>query len=310
MKGYHPSSEALFGSFETVVEIGEWNPFEILGQIPPSNFRTRRPNQSYSVEYASSWYFYLFWISAFAVVVLSVLLYISVRRHRMTKDKSVNRKLILRVIHHDLSGSLTLIANYAAFRSSFIDSLTDEEIEALDNSYAQSAAAMNVLVENIYAWGRKFSGSVYPEEFALLDVTECVGDILKAYTPLLRDKDIEVDVEFKGVSTVFTEESVFQLIARNLLLNSVKHAPKGSEVKVSSLTTEDQFILEIENDYVPGKEDTIKKTMDIIMKGGVPRNSGLGYQLINAYKHIVEGELSYRLQGGKFTISFRVPRQY
>jgi PAS domain S-box-containing protein len=194
-----------------------------------------------------------------------------VAAQRRVEELAELLKLINRILRHDITNNLTVVAGYIDL---YLD-LRDE---------MQLYKAREMINNSIYLLSRmkEFQNLIEPERTAVdVDLTEVVRK--------LRDKYPEVDIRFSGDSAVVADD-MFQSILENLVDNAVRHG--GSNViEISHTNNGDVSELKVA-DNGKGIPDEIKDR--IFEEGffyGERGNTGLGLYIVKKVVERYGGEI-------------------
>ncbi len=78
--------------------------------------------------------------------------------------------------------------------------------------------------------------------FELLELQECLEDVLKDYEPLLKEKNITVKKTGIG-GTVYTDDRGFQFMVGQIISNAIKYSPRDSVIEIAIETIENKSVL-------------------------------------------------------------------
>ena len=142
--------------------------------------------------------------------------------------------------------------------------------------------------------------------------TRVVDRSIRLVTPSAIAKRIEIVFSVhKNLATCYTDAHRVEQILVNLLGNAVRHSPEGIPVTVTAFTTDNSFVVLVDDqgDGIP--EENLERIFDIYytQAGGEGGGSGLGLPLSRRLARLLGGELSAsnRQEGGaRFTL--KLPR--
>jgi signal transduction histidine kinase len=142
--------------------------------------------------------------------------------------------------------------------------------------------------------------------------TRVVDRSIRLVTPSAIAKRIEIVFSVhKNLATCYTDAHRVEQILVNLLGNAVRHSPEGTPVTVTAFTTDNSFVVLVDDqgDGIP--EENLERIFDIYytQSGGEGGGSGLGLPLSRRLARLLGGELSAsnRQEGGaRFTL--KLPR--
>ncbi len=142
--------------------------------------------------------------------------------------------------------------------------------------------------------------------------TRVIDRSIRLVTPAAIAKHIEIVFNVhENLATCYTDAHRVEQILVNLLGNAVRHSPQGKPVTVTAFTTEDSFIVLVDDqgDGIP--EENLERIFDIYytQPGGESGGSGLGLPLSRRLARLLDGELSASTRpdgGARFTL--KLPR--
>lgn len=142
--------------------------------------------------------------------------------------------------------------------------------------------------------------------------TRVVDRSIRLVTPSAAAKGVEIVFSVhQNLATCYTDAHRVEQVLVNLLGNAVRHSPEGAAVTVTAFTTDDSFVVLVD-DQGPGvPEEDLERIFDIYytQAGNEGGGSGLGLPLSRRLARLLGGELSAgnRREGGaRFTL--KLPR--
>lgn len=209
------------------------------------------------------------------------------------------KNTLLHTLSHDLKGPITavLAATSALKRPEMVES---ERRELLDGMAAR-AKRMDRLLGDLLDLERLSRGIVEPTRFPV--------DLGELVTNLVRDSDVlegrSVDVVARRVVAPIDPPKVERMI-ENLIVNAVRHTPRGSRIWVCVAAHEDGAVVAVE-DEGPGVPDELKASIFEPFRKSDPHTpgSGIGLSLVARFAELHGGRawVQDRPGGGA---SFRV----
>jgi signal transduction histidine kinase len=142
--------------------------------------------------------------------------------------------------------------------------------------------------------------------------TRVIDRSIRLVTPSAVAKHIEIVFSVhENLATCYTDAHRVEQILVNLLGNAVRHSPEGAPITVTAFTTDDSFVVLVD-DKGPGiPEEDIERIFDIYytQAGSGGGGSGLGLPLSRRLARLLGGELSAGNRpnsGARFTL--KLPR--
>lgn len=142
--------------------------------------------------------------------------------------------------------------------------------------------------------------------------TRVVDRSIRLVTPSAAAKGIEIVFSVhQNLATCYTDAHRVEQILVNLLGNAVRHSPEGTPVTVTAFTTDDSFVVLVDDQGAGVPEEDLERIFDIYytQAGNEGGGSGLGLPLSRRLAQLLGGELSAgnRREGGaRFTL--KLPR--
>ncbi len=143
--------------------------------------------------------------------------------------------------------------------------------------------------------------------------TRVIDRSIRLVTPAATAKHIEIVFSVhENLATCYTDAHRVEQILVNLLGNAVRHSPKGAPITITAFTTDDSFVVLVDDQGTGIPEEDIERIFDIYYTqagsagGG---GSGLGLPLSRRLARLLGGELSASNRsssGARFTL--KLPR--
>jgi two-component system sensor histidine kinase KdpD len=174
-------------------------------------------------------------------------------------EKEKLRTQILSSISHDLKTPLAAIIGALNLITSMSTRISEEQKQELIESSISEAHRLNNFITNILNMARIESGVVKPK-MEWQNVEDIVKHIQKKFRLKYPDRILKIN-EIPGYISVNMDSALFEQMMFNMLDNSVKYSPPGSEIELdieknSSL----DFIIIDHGNAVP--EDMLEKIFD------------------------------------------------
>lgn len=151
-----------------------------------------------------------------------------------------SRRQLFAWISHDLRTPLTAVS---ALAEALDDGIVDDPADYIRRIRMQ-VGTMNRLVDDLFALSQIHGGELRlrPEDIELLDV---VSDAVADVHQLAAEKDIRiVHVGIEGRMLRADPHKLTRVVV-NLLTNSIRHAPQGSEVVISAAQHDERLVLSV-----------------------------------------------------------------
>ncbi|KKL72939.1 hypothetical protein LCGC14_2079920, partial [marine sediment metagenome] len=232
-------------------------------------------------------------------------------RNKELKDALEFKSRVFSIIAHDLKSPVaSLVQN-----SALLDfNLSEEENRKMLDSFRElSSSALN-LIDNLLYWGRS-QGSELGYNPELIDLKPIVEEVFKLFAEMSRLKNITLEWESRGESTVFADRELLEIVCRNILSNSIKFTEKGGKVNVKAgpLPESNKILLSVRDNGIgiPAERlSNIFGTSEMISTAGTDqeRGTGIGLRLCNELVVVNKGELKIESKVGEgTTVSIILP---
>ena len=244
-------------------------------------------------------------------VLLSILgegaLAIENRRNALEKEQAAlqarNEELranLLRTISHDLRTPLTSILGYLQLVEE--NSLTPEQRREYLAVIRSRAATLQTLITSFYDLSR-IEGGQWQLEREPVDLARELADQLAAAYEQLEQAGLQVSVKIAdGLPPVWGDRNGVVRVLSNLLTNAYRH---GTGTLEARLYREGDHVVSAFSNDAPGMTDEDVErvferfyTVDRMRTG---QNTGLGMAIVKALAERMGGQVSARLEDGRFT---------
>jgi len=155
-----------------------------------------------------------------------------VTQNKLLEDLNALKNRILSIIGHDLRGPIGALRNVVDMMKE--ESLTEEEYRQLWARMEESLLGTEHLLENLLFWAKsQMDGmQVYGKEFP---VQELVLRNIRLLENRAKDKGVELWMEETvGPVEIYADETMTDIVIRNLLENAIKFSKAGGKVVVKA----------------------------------------------------------------------------
>jgi signal transduction histidine kinase len=213
---------------------------------------------------------------------------------------------ILGIVSHDLRTPLSAIQGGAALLSRAHLAPEQARVAALIHS---SSRRMERIIRDLLDYTRTRAGKGIPLVIRPTDAGEVCARVLEEATLAGRGK---IELHRDGnLSGEWDPDRLEQAIG-NLVANGLRHAPRGTPVRIRAVGEAEQVRIDVENDGPPIPREAFRSLFDPFQRSGAGGSSGLGLGLfivrtiVEAHGGTVEAE-SFR-PAGPVTFTVRLPR--
>ncbi|PVD54191.1 hypothetical protein DC498_02065 [Terrimonas sp.] len=200
-------------------------------------------------------------VTSLAVFAITILWLVKRKNEQLQKRNALiqkqNEKLsqfnseknsLISVVSHDLSGPFTSIKMWTQILQSNISNFTELQKKAL---YRIQSSADNgeLLIHNILHIEKQEINR--PMNLEFLNLSAFLEDMVSAYEPQARQKEIEIIYENETGGTQFMcDRYMLRRICENLLSNAIKFSPRGKKVRLNLKETDNHVIISVSDEGV------------------------------------------------------------
>ncbi len=207
-------------------------------------------------------------------------------------------------VSHEIKTPLAVIQNYAML-------LQDETLDAQTRKeYTQTLIGatkrITDLITNILKLNKLENQQIQqkPEPFSL---TDSLANCIVEFEILMENKNIQLDCDLDDV-TIFSTQSLLEIVWNNLLSNAIKFTPDGGNINVSLKRMDNNVQVSVADSGCGMTSEVGAKIFDKFYQGDTShatQGNGLGLALVKRVIDILGGEISVSSELGKgstFTI--------
>jgi signal transduction histidine kinase len=213
---------------------------------------------------------------------------------------------ILGIVSHDLRTPLSAIQGGAALLSRARLAPEQARVASLIHS---SSRRMERIIRDLLDYTRTRAGKGIPLAIRPTDAGEVCARVLEEATLAGRGMvELHRDGDLSGE---WDPDRLEQAIG-NLVANGLRHAPRGTPVRIRAVGEAERVRIDVENDGPPIPREAVRSLFDPFQRSGASGSSGLGLGLfivrtiVEAHGGTVEAE-SMR-PAGPVTFTIRLPR--
>lgn len=227
--------------------------------------------------------------------------------HRVRRQAEELRSSLLSTVSHDLRTPLASITGAASTLRSQEDKLPAETRHELLDSISEEAERLGRLVRNLLDMTSLQSGFELRRE--LCPIEEIVGAALQRMEAQLKDRQVITSLA-DSLPPVPVDDVLFGQVIANVLENSLKYTPPGTEIEIAAEAGEDSITLEI-RDRGPGlPEGDEHRIFEKFYRGKSEkvRGAGLGLAICRAIVEAHHGTIdAFNRTGGGAVFRIRLP---
>jgi len=234
--------------------------------------------------------------------------------HQNQELQGVNRikDRLLAVIGHDLRGPLNSLGSLLLLMQK--KSIGIEEIQQLSTLLTDELKLTRNLLENLLTWARYQLEDSGPS-LSHFDLKAMVEENLKLIDRSARLKGVIINNQVQEKIDLHADQSMIDIVIRNLVSNAVKYCREGDHVSVSFTSSNDAVYVSVKDTGI-GMSETVKSSIFSIGSGTSQRGTsnekgaGLGLGLCKELIEKNKGTIVFESELGKgsrftFSIPFR-----
>lgn len=242
---------------------------------------------------------------------------LALERIRLTKGENKARVLeesdrlkssLLNSVSHELRSPLAAIkASVSSLRSDSVDWNSADRHDLLA-TIEEETDHLNLLVGNLLDMSRIESGALQPQKRwnSIMEIASSAASKLRKQLQEHRlIFDLPDDLPF-----VPTDFILMQQVFSNLLSNSAKYAPAGTEIRISAGKEQDLLHVQVSNEGPPVSEQDLEQIFEKfhrVTEADRITGTGLGLSICKGIIEAHNGKIWAENQTGRFVYHFSLP---
>jgi len=223
-----------------------------------------------------------------------------------TKDK------FFAIIAHDLRSPFQGFLGLSEILAKTSDNLTKEEVKEYSLELYKALEKQYELLEDLLNWA-KITNKNFNLSKSFINLHNVVNTVFEQVEVFAKIKNLNLINDINKSINLNVDDSMFKVVIRNLISNSIKFSNNNGFIKVSAKVIENYFEISISDNGVGISSDNLKKLFDttIFTTTGTASEvgTGLGFNLSKeiVLKHdgVIYAESTL---GHGTTISFTIPK--
>jgi len=222
-----------------------------------------------------------------------------------TKDQ------LFSIIGHDLRAPFGSIIK--AMEMMREDNLSDKDLKVFLDGFYEKLMETSDMLENLVVWAssQQLGINSQPVNTDLYKQTE---EILKLYSFLLTEKNIEINHSNLSDTIAFADPDHVRIIVQNLLANAIKFTPQDGKIAVFYSSDANYLSIHIKDSGIGISPDKISKLFNLTGKEistyGTNNEKGIGIGLLLVKKFADENNALINIEskegvGSEFRVSFK-----
>ncbi|MCC3359328.1 sensor histidine kinase [Bacillus sp. REN16] len=210
------------------------------------------------------------------------------RKNREMTRLEESKKQMLADISHDLKTPITTIQGYS--KALYEGVVTEEEQMKKYLTYIyDKSIRVTSLIDELFMFSKLDSPDV-PIQKEMKDICEFYRGVIAEHFDLFEEKEMELEINIPDKKLMYPfDPKLLNRAISNLLQNTNKYNPDGTEIYLTLIQTEDNIFIEVGDNGVGIREEIAQTLFDPFVRGDKSRmndgGSGLGLAIT---KKIVE----------------------
>ena len=154
-----------------------------------------------------------------------------------------NRRDLITHVSHDLRTPLASIQGYVDTLRIKDSQLDPQQRQQFLHTASKHCTRLNQLINDLFELSKLDALAVKPsiEQFSL---SELIQDISMEFKLMAKQKNVALKVDIpNGTTTVKADIGLMQRVLENLIMNAIKHTPKGGQVLLKLAQQADQYVV-------------------------------------------------------------------
>ncbi len=228
------------------------------------------------------------------------------------KELNATKDKLFSLISHDIRGPFMPILAYSEILSKESDNLSREEIGEISDDLYAVAGNTFFLLGNLLDWARAQTGKIqfHPEAVVF---GEIVGSVKQSLRYALKEKKINLAVDFPEDARIRGDRMMLNSILQNLVQNAIKFSHEGSEVRLTASIVKEMLKISVSDDGIGMAgitKDNLFTPAGVKSQPGTgnEKGTGLGMSLCAEFVDRHSGKINVEsTPGAGTTVSFTIP---
>jgi len=286
------------------------------------NLKQTNQTQLDKIQSARLIQIYLISIALLVVGLLVALFYLLYKEKRLAaelKNKSdelrelnISKDKFFSIIAHDLKNPFSILVSYTSLLKSDFNLFSPDELKQIISDLNRASETGFDLLQNLLLWTRSQTNRihVFKTKYQLKEIIDNVKDLVELN---LIDKEQLLETEIDENLMVYADKDMVSTVLRNLIFNAVKFSPKGSLIRVRTISSDFSVQIDVIDKGVGIQADIMEKLFrvdnDITTQGTEGETgSGLGLVLCHEFVEKNDGKIWVESEPGKGSVfSFTLP---
>lgn len=231
------------------------------------------------------------------------------RRARLLEESDNLKSTLLSSVSHELRTPLSTIkASVSSLRSGEIDWDSEARKELL-TAIEEESDHLNLLVGNLLDMSRIEMGALHPNQKSNA-LREILNGTVKRMRQQLYNHVLEINMP-EDLPLVFVDYSQMDQVFANLLSNSAKYAPEGTQIKINAIPIPDNKVqVQVINQGPAVAEEHLSRIFDKFYRvtdAELVTGTGLGLSICKGIIEAHQGKIWAENRKEGFTFNFTIP---
>ncbi len=207
-------------------------------------------------------------------------------------------------VSHEIKTPLAVIQNYATLLQD--DSLDSETRKKHAQTLIGASKRITDLITNILKLN-KLENQEIQEKNEVFNLTEALAESVVEFESLMEKKNLTLNCDFDEV-TVFSSQSLLEIVWNNLISNAIKFTENGGEIAISLKRINNNVEIKVADTGCGMTSEVGEKIFEKFYQGDTSHSTqgnGLGLALVKKVIDILGGEIAVQSElhkGSTFTI--------
>lgn len=216
------------------------------------------------------------------------------------------------IVSHDIKLPLNSIQSYLEILTEM--DLAGEEKQEVERQLLQITRDTSEMLMNVLSWSKTQMDGAHTQ-LTVVNVNEVLTKSLRIEHSLANRKDIELEVEIKGILNIVADPNMFQLVIRNLVNNAIKFTQKGGLISVIAQEQDNQCLIVVKDNGLGMSAEQKEKIFKLKASSTYGTNNekgiGLGLLLCKEFTNLQGGKINFESkegEGSSFYLYFKLSK--
>ena len=230
-----------------------------------------------------------FAISGFVMIALTFGFISAVNLHLQTKleGQLVSKNKFLKIIAHDLRGSVGTMMNFLNFLNNEPDLIEDKRQYYLEKLEELSESTFHLL-QNLFEWSSNSNSLVHFNE-EVFELNNLIAGNIEHFKSLAKLKSIHLEYEKGTNAEIKGHKKMLETVVRNLLSNALKFTPEKGKISIGTQQNGDMVQLCVKDTGVGIPSEKLEKIFNFeasSSSSGTNGEVGSGFGLVVCHDFI------------------------